>query len=103
MNKRWFIHSGVVETFEGAGAYGDTFAAKVTHKGFLMGGIKLVRDQSGQQVVSSAQWLTDPANASFYTPDSRFTDPSGRVSRVVGVNVNQTPSGIADNVEVYLT
>jgi hypothetical protein len=103
MNKRWFIHTSQVETFERAGAYGDQFAAPVSHAGYLMGGIKLVRNQSGQEVVSSAQWLTDPANASFYTLDSRFTDPSGRVSRVVGVNVNQTPSGIADNVEVYLT
>lgn len=103
MNRRWFIHTASVETFQGAGAYGDLFSPLVRDTGFLQGGIKLVRDQTGQQVVSSSQWYTDLANAAHYTPDSRFTDPDGKVSRVVGVNVNETPLGLADHVEVYLT
>jgi hypothetical protein len=102
MNKRWFIHSAVVETLTGAGAYGDVFAAASTDTGYLEGSTKLVRDQTGQQVVSSSTWYTDLANAPKYTPDSRVT-AGGRVARVVGVNTFETPLGVEDHVEVYLT
>lgn len=102
MNKRWFIHTAVVETLTGAGAYGDVFSAPVTDSGYLEGSTKLVRDQTGQQVVSSSTWYTALANASKYTPDSRVT-AGGRVARVVGVNTFQTPLGVEDHVEVYLT
>jgi hypothetical protein len=103
MNKRWLIHTVSVETFLGAGAYGDTFATPTDDVGYLEGSVKLVRDQTGQQVVSSSTWYTALANAPKYTPDSRFTDPDGKVSRVVGTNTYQTPLGVEDHVEVYLT
>jgi hypothetical protein len=102
MNKRWFIHSAVVETLTGAGAYGDVFTPPSTDSGYLEGSTKLVRDQTGQQVVSSSTWYTDLANAPKYTPDSRVT-AGGRVARVVGVNTFETPLGVEDHVEVYLT
>lgn len=103
MNKRWFIHTGQVETRGGGGAFGDGLTTSVTHTGFLDGGVKLIRDQTGQQVVSTATWYTAIGNAAAYTPDSRFTDSTGRVSLVIGVNPYTTPSGVEDHVEVYLT
>jgi len=101
MNKRWFIHAATVQTYSGAGAYGDVFAAPATDTGFLEGSTKLVRDQSGQQVVSSSTWYTDLANAPKYTPDSKFTS-GGTTARVVGINTFETPLGFEDHVEVYL-
>jgi hypothetical protein len=102
MNKRWFIHTAIVETLTGAGAYGDRFAAPATDTGYLEGSTKLVRDVTGQQVVSSSTWYTDIANAPKYTPDSKVT-AGGRTARVVGVNTFETPLHIEDHVEVYLT
>jgi hypothetical protein len=102
VNRRWFIHTAVVETLLGAGAYGDQFAAPTTDTGFMEGSTKLVRNPAGEQVVSSSQWYTDLANAPKYTPDSRVTN-GGRTARVVGVNTHETPTGTEDHVEVYLT
>lgn len=98
MISRWFVHEGVIETFEGGGAYGDSYAAPITDKGLLASTVKLVRDVNGQQVVSSSTWYTSLTNAANYTPDSKFTDPNGRVSHVIGVNVNDT-GGLMPNVE----
>lgn len=103
MNKRWFIHTAVVETFRGESGYGvDLFSDPATDTGYLEGSSKLVRDATGQQVVSSSTWYTDSANASKYTADSKVTS-GGRTARVVGVNTFQTPLGLEDHVEVYLT
>lgn len=102
MNKRWFIHTATVETLSGESAYGDVFATPATDEGYLEGSTKLVRDQTGQQVVSSSTWYTALENAPKYTPDSRVT-AGGRVARVVGVNTFETPLGFEDHVEVYLT
>lgn len=102
MNRRWFIHTAVVETLTGESAYGDLFAAPASDAGYLEGATKLVRDQTGEQVVSSSTWYTDLANAPKYTPDSKVT-AGGRTARVVGVNTFETPLGLEDHVEVYLT
>jgi len=100
----FFVDECAVETFQGEGAFGDVFSTPVTDAGFLEGVIKLVRNVSGQQVVSSSTWYTFTANQSHYTPDSRFTDPNGKVSRVIGVNVNDSGSlGLPDHVAVSLT
>jgi len=100
----FFVDQCTVETFQGAGAFGDVFATPVTDAGFLEGATKLVRNITGQQVVSSSTWYTSVANQSHYTPDSKFTDPNGKVSRVIGVNVNDSGSlGLPDHVAVSLT
>jgi len=101
MNKRWFIHTAVVETLTGASAYGDIYDNASTDTGYLEGSTKLVRDQTGQQVVSSSTWYTALANAPKYTPDSRVTT-GGQTARVIGVNTFQTPLGLEDHAEVYL-
>ena len=102
--EQFFVHQATVETFTGAGAYGDVFAAPVVDTGFLEGATKLVRDQSGQQVIAFSTWYTSVANAAHYTADSRFTDPSGRKSRVITVNVNDSGVlGLPDHVAVSLT
>lgn len=101
---RFYVHTAKVETFTGAGAYGDVFAAPVTDTGFLEGATRLVRDQSGQQVIAFSTWYTSVANAAHYTTDSKFTDPNGRVSRVITVNTNDSGSlGLPDHVAVSLT
>lgn len=102
MNRRWFIHTATVETRTGESAYGDLYAAAATDTGYLEGAVKLVRNQAGEEVTSSSTWYTDLANAPKYTPDSRVTT-GGRTARVVGVNTFETPLGIEDHVEVYLT
>lgn len=102
MNKRWFIATAVVETYQSAGAYGDVFAAPVTDAGFLDGAVKIIRDKEGEQVVSASTWYTSAANAAHYTPDSKVTT-GGRTGRVIVANSYTTPLGIEDHVEVHLT
>jgi len=100
----FFVHQATVETFMGAGAVGDVFASPVVDTGFLEGATKLIRDQTGQQVIAFSTWYTTVANASHYVPDSRFTDPNGRKSRVITVNVNDSGVlGLPDHVAVSLT
>jgi hypothetical protein len=102
MNKRWFIDTAKVETYQGAGAYEDNFAPPVTHSGFFDGAIRLVLDKEGDQVVSVSTWFTAIENAPVYTLDSRVTGSDGRVGRVIKVNSLRTPTGIEDHVEVHL-
>ena len=100
----FFVHQATVETFMGAGAVGDVFVPPVVDTGFLEGATKLVRDQTGQQVIAFSTWYTTVANAGHYAPDSRFTDPNGRKSRVITVNVNDSGVlGLPDHVAVSLT
>lgn len=105
MISRWFVHTVTVETFLGAGAYGDLFSAPTPVTGFLSGSVKLVRSATGDEVTSSSSFYTSLANASLFTTDSRVTDAGGRVSRVITQSANDS-GGLMPNVEhtaVHLT
>lgn len=96
------IHTVTVETLTGAGAYGDVFAAPVTVTGFMDGTRRLVRDKSGQQVVSESTFFTAISNAALFTTDTKVT-VAGVVSRVIKANVNDSGAlDLPDHVAVNL-
>jgi hypothetical protein len=105
---RWFVHTVTVETFEGAGAYGNVYASPVTlappNGVWVDGARKLVRNSAGVEVVSETSLATFKANAPLFTPDSRVTI-NGVVSLVI--KTNEADSGSlnlpTDHVEVNLT
>lgn len=98
----FYVHQVNVETFQGSGATGDTYAAPVTVTGFLEGKIQLVRDSSGQQVVAASTFHCPTADGSRFTPDSRVT-AGGRISHVISQNINDAPGlGLPEHAEIYL-
>lgn len=86
---RWFVHTVTVETYQGAGAYGDIFNAPVIlappNGCWVDNARKVVRNKDGLEVVSEASIATSTANFSLFTTDSKVTI-NGVVSRVIKVN-----------------
>lgn len=112
----FWVHTATVETYQGAGAYGDLFAAPVTITCFADDARRVVRNASGEQVVSESTLYTDASNAALFTTDTRVTIwPDGvnttdsddlappRPSRVIKANANDSgPLGLPDHVAVTL-
>jgi hypothetical protein len=99
--QEFWVHTIMVETFEGTGAMGDVYAVPQYVDGLLEGKVILVRDAAGQQVVSSSQFYTDAANTDVFAPDSRVT-VDGRISYVI--SQNRADSGrmqLPDHAAIY--
>jgi hypothetical protein len=86
----FYVHTAQVETWEGAGAYGDVYAAPVTVNCFAEDKIQLVRAKDGQQVVSGSTLYMAAPDGDLFVPDSRVT-VDGRVSYVITQNTNDAP------------
>ncbi len=86
---RWFVYTVTVETYLGAGAYGDTFAAPVVlappNGCWVDNASKLVLNKDGVEMVSQTTVATSTANFPLFTPESRVTI-NGVISRVIKVN-----------------
>jgi hypothetical protein len=78
----FYIHTATVETFTGTGARGPAFAAPIAKAGFAEDGRKLVRNATGQEVVSETTWFTSLDDVALYTADSKVT-VNGRTARVI--------------------
>lgn len=89
----FWVHTATIETFTGAGAYGDVFASPVTVSCFVDPSRRLIRNANGEQVVSESTLYTPVTNAALFTNDSRVT-VNGVVARVV--KVNTLTSGVLD-------
>jgi hypothetical protein len=98
----FYIHTLIVETFEGSGAAGDIYSVPQYVPGFLEGKVTLVRDATGQQVVSSARFFTYPEYTDIFTPDTRVTI-DGRVSYVISQSRHDSGAlHLPDHAEIYL-
>lgn len=98
----FWIHTITVETFEGSGAAGDVYSVPQYVAGFLEGKVTLVRDATGQQVVSSSRFLTATEYTDIFTPDSRVTI-DGRVSYVIAQARHDSGAmHLPDHAEIYL-
>ena len=122
--EEFFVHSLVVESFQGVGAMGDVYAAPVTVAGFLEGKLQMVRDATGNMVVSASTFYCSAPDGAQFTPDSRVTagspgtilpgpgtfpgdlTPSSypvRTSYVISQNVNDAPGlDLPDHSAIYL-
>lgn len=100
--EEFFVHTVSVETLTGSGAMGDVYASPVTVDGFLEGKVQLVRDSTGQQVVSASTFYCSVADGARFTPDSKVT--TSRVAHVIGQNINDAPGlDLPDHAAIYLT
>lgn len=106
----FYVHEVTVETWQGTNVYGeDIYSAPVTlspttdNGVFMDGGRKLVRDKTGQQVVSTTTLYTYPAAKSLFVPDSRVTR-DGEIAYVIQVVSNVSGDlDLPDNLAVSLT
>lgn len=120
----FYVHSVSVESFQGAGAMGDVYAAPVTVAGFLEGKIINVRDATGNLVVSSSTFYCSATDGAQFTPDSRVRSASPgtvlpgpatfpgdltpsaypvRSAYVISQNVNDAPGlGLPEHSAIYL-
>jgi len=98
----FWVHTIMVETFEGVGASGDVYAVPQYVAGFLEGKNITVRDASGNMVTAGSTFYTDSAYADLFTPDTRVT-VDGRVSYVITQNRNDSGSlGLPDHTMVQI-
>lgn len=91
-----------VQTWTGAGANGDIYAAAVDVVVFLEDSRKFVRSATGEQVVSESTIFADPADAPLFTPDSKVTLPT-RSARVILTKVQVMGDPDVDHAEVTLS
>lgn len=95
-----------VETASAGAGMGPSFASAVPVAGVQVDEARrLVRDESGQQVVSEASIYDETlAHATLFTFGSRVTLPTGRVARVIAVK-HHTALGLElpAHLEVILT
>lgn len=78
-----FMHTVTVETFQGSGAYGDTWADESSPVPcFLDAARKRVRDENGDEVVSEATVLLPLGHIDAFTPGSRV-HVRGRTALVI--------------------
>jgi predicted alternative tryptophan synthase beta-subunit len=98
----FFIHTASVETFTGAGAYGDTYAAAVPVKGFLDDGVVLVRTGTSEQLEQKSIFYAALSDAALFAPGSRVT-VNGRASWVSTTRRRDGGSlGLPSHIEVDL-
>lgn len=106
----FYVHTAIVETFQGTNGYGeDQYATPVTldpdagNGCFIVDGRHLVRTRDGEQVISETQLYTYPSNAPLFLPGSRVT-VNGNVSLVIRANLNTSGNlDLPDHVAVSLT
>ena len=103
-----YVHTLIVEPFLGTSGYGvDLFGPPTVlappNGVFADDSRKLIRDASGEQVVSETTIYTFPPNAPLFPADSRITI-NGNVSRVIKTNLNDSGAlDLPDHVAVSLT
>ena len=91
-----------VETRTGTGANGDTYDPPATREVFLEDARRLVRDATGQQVVSESTLYADVADAALFAPDSKVTLPT-REALVITTKAHVIGDPDVDHTEVNLT
>lgn len=104
---RFFVHTGVVETFIGANSVGDVYAAPVTLEPpngcFVEDEQKLLHDKGGDEQLSQTQVYTFVENAHYFTPGSKFTF-DGKTARVITASTKDAPGlRVPSHLAVSLT
>lgn len=85
----YWVHDIAIERFAGSTAFGDEYDDAVTVAGFVSDDDRLVRDPSGEQVVSSTR-IALPATVAPVPVGSRVTLPAAfgnRESMVISSSV----------------
>lgn len=100
---RLFNQTVTVETYLGTGVKGPTFAAPASVLCFVDDSRKLVRDSTGEQVVSSTTVYAPLSVYAQFPVDSKVT-VNGRTARVVAVELqNSAGPASVHHTQVNLT
>lgn len=98
---RFFVHTVTVETFSGTSSDGDVFASPVAKKCFREDKTRLIRDATGEQIVSQTTLFGPLSDLAAYVTDSRVTLPS-RQSRVIVAMARDSGGRFPDHAEIHL-
>lgn len=104
MRDALLIHEVTVETYQGAGAYGDTYSAAVPVRCLREEERRLVRNaRTGEEVISEVTIFAPIGNASLFAVDSRVTW-AGVSTHVLSTSALEGwwPGSSVDHVEVAL-
>lgn len=100
---RLFTQTASVEPFLGTGTAGPRYGTAVTRNCFIDDARKLVRANSGEQVVSMTTILDAVDAVDLYPPQSRVT-VNGRIAFVISINLRASAGPLsAHHVQVNLT
>lgn len=98
------MHTASVETFLGAGQFGDTYSAPVTVAGFLDDGLIRQQTGSGETLIQRTVFYAALEDAAKFTPESRVT-VNGRKAQVTAIRYRDGGALLSEvsHVEVDLT
>ena len=97
------MHTTTVQTYRGSGPFGETYDDPVEVPCFINSTRKLVRDQTGREVVSEATITGPVTHAAKFTPES-LTTIDGNERTVLTVATHYSGSlGLPDHFEVTTT
>lgn len=85
----WWQHPVVIERRTTEGPYGPGYATPTTTAGYVSERVRMVRDETGEEVVSSAT-IALPAGTEWIPPGSRVTLPESFGGRTATVLSCQT-------------
>lgn len=71
--EQMFTQTATVETYAGAGEYGDEYAGPVDVLGMLDDGLVLTKGPTGDVLASSTVFYTRLENAPLFRPETRVT------------------------------
>lgn len=96
------VHMVTIEPYQGDGAYGPQYGAPVTARALVEETVRTVRNERGEEVVSSTTVYLLPSQDC--PPESRVTTPTGRVASVITSALHDGGSlPTPDHREVTLT
>lgn len=96
----FWIHTVPVQTFQGAGPTGDTYAASVDCHGFLDDGVVRVQGPTGEQLVQKSIWYGPLSDAPLFVLESRLVI-NGRSCQVTALRRRDGGTlGLPDHIEV---
>lgn len=99
----FWVHTTSVRTFEGSGPFGETYTDPQDVPCFIDSTRKLVRDQTGREVVAEATIQGPVTHAAKFTPES-LTTINGAERTVLTVSTHYSGSlGLPDHFEVTTT
>ena len=97
-------HLPLVRRYSGAGAAGPTYGQPVAERGNVAVKNQIVRDSSGDEIVSSAS-ISFPSTVAYIPPGSEVTLPAqfgSCTSQVVAVSVSDAGPPFPDTQVIYL-
>ncbi len=97
-------HLPLVRRYTGAGAAGPAYGQPIAERGNVAVKNQMVRDASGDEVVSSAS-VSFPSTVAYIPPGSEVRLPAqfgGRTTQVVAVSVSDAGPPFPDTQVIYL-